>query len=209
MDGSIIKRSTGGSQQLIGRSHVRMQSLNHCHVSEVMKLAHWVRAIPIDLQLIHGNKNRRTKEEIERRRKAEAALQAARDKLKPPTWLDKVAKKEFRYIVSEMKELEVLNNLDVHALAMYCDAYSNYVEITKLINENGLAKPVVVFNEEAGINHTLLLIDKEAIIRKKQFFDQVKQLGTQFGFTPSARAKMALAQAKASEEEEDDDFDDV
>ncbi|UTH13303.1 phage terminase small subunit P27 family [Macrococcus equipercicus] len=167
-------------------------------------------AIPIGLQLIHGNKNRRTKDEIERRQKAEAALQAAKDKLKPPPWLDKGAKKEFKYIVSEMAELDVLNNLDVHALAMYCDAYSNYVEVTKAINENGLIRRVLIdVDQETGKNIYMNQMDKESILRKKQFYDQVRQLGTQFGFTPSARAKMALAQAKSMEEGEDEDFGDV
>lgn len=166
-------------------------------------------AQPIDLQLIHGNKNRRTKAEIEKRKKAEEALKAAKDKLKPPTWLDKLAKKEFKYIVDQMSELDVLNNLDVHALAMYCDAYSNYVEITKLINETGLARRVVVDYTEDNEPIYELVMDKEAILRKKQFYHQVRQLGIQFGFTPSARAKMALAQAKAEIEKEDDDFEDV
>lgn len=164
-------------------------------------------AQPIELQLIKGNKNRRTKAEIEKRRKAEEALKAAKDKLKPPTWLDKGAKKEFRYIVNEMSELDVLNNLDVHALAMYCDAYSNYVEITKLINENGLARTINLTEENSGESVKAIYMDKEAILRKKQFYDQVRQLGIQFGFTPSARAKMALSQAKAELAEEDEEFD--
>ncbi|MBC9873686.1 phage terminase small subunit P27 family [Macrococcoides goetzii] len=164
-------------------------------------------AQPIELQLIKGNKNRRTKAEIEKRRKAEEALKAAKDKLKPPTWLDKGAKKEFRYIVNEMSELDVLNNLDVHALAMYCDAYSNYVEITKLINENGLARTINLTEENSGEAVKAIYMDKEAILRKKQFYDQVRQLGIQFGFTPSARAKMALSQAKAELAEEDEEFD--
>ncbi|WP_435918578.1 phage terminase small subunit P27 family [Macrococcus capreoli] len=164
-------------------------------------------AQPIELQLIHGNKNRRTKAEIEKRRKAEEALKASKDKLKPPTWLDKGAKKEFRYIINEMSELDVLNNLDVHALSMYCDAYSNYVEITKLINETGLARRVVVDYTEDNEPIYELVMDKEAILRKKQFYDQVRQLGIQFGFTPSARAKIALSQAKAELAEEDEEFD--
>ena len=89
------------------------------------------KAKPIHLHLLEGNTNRLTKDEIEQRLKAENSYKQ-KDKVKPPTWLDSVAKKEFRRIAGELLELDVITNIDVNALATYCDAYSDYVECTKL-----------------------------------------------------------------------------
>ncbi|MBG9498329.1 terminase, partial [Bacillus thuringiensis] len=46
------------------------------------------KAKPIHLHLLEGNTKRLTKDEIEQRLKAEKQLQAKKDKVKPPTWLD-------------------------------------------------------------------------------------------------------------------------
>ncbi|PFV26776.1 phage terminase small subunit P27 family, partial [Bacillus cereus] len=75
------------------------------------------KAKPIHLHLLEGNTNRLTKDEIEQRLKAEKQLQAKKDKVKPPTWLDSIAKKEFRRIAGELLELDVITNIDVNALA--------------------------------------------------------------------------------------------
>lgn len=156
------------------------------------------KAQPIDLQLYEGNKNKRTKAEIEARRKAEASFKVASDNIKPPTWLDSLGKREFKKIVKEMEELDLLTNLDVHFLSLYCDAYSNYVAVAKELKETGM------FLDDDGVT----VPNKEMIIRKKQFYEQMKSLGSEFGFSPSSRAKMALNQAKA-EEEEADEFNDI
>ena len=50
------------------------------------------KAKPIHLHLLEGNTNRLTKDEIEQRLKAENSYKQ-KDKVKPPTWLDSVRRK--------------------------------------------------------------------------------------------------------------------
>ncbi|PFV32440.1 P27 family phage terminase small subunit, partial [Bacillus cereus] len=80
------------------------------------------KAKPIHLHLLEGNTSRLTKEEIEQRLEAEQRLQAKKDKVIPPEWLAPVAKEEFERIANELLELDVITNIDVNALATYCDA---------------------------------------------------------------------------------------
>lgn len=151
------------------------------------------RAVPIDLQIIQGNKNRLTKEEIEERKNAEKRLKASNDKVKPPTWLDNFGKREFRKIVKEMEELDLLTNLDVHALSLYCDAYSQYVECTKVINQEGL---MIEHTNKAGETNQ---VPHPLLTKKKQLHEQIKSLQGEFGFTPASRAKLAIPREENEE----------
>jgi P27 family predicted phage terminase small subunit len=151
------------------------------------------KAKPIQLHLLQGNKNRLTKKEIEERQQAEGRLKPKADKVKPPSWLDTVAKKEFRRIVSELEEIELITNVDVVALATYCDAYSDYVKCCKLIAEEGLM--VEYTNKAAETNK----VPHPLLTKKKQLHEQMKSLATEFGFTPAARAKIAIPKQQQKE----------
>ena len=148
------------------------------------------KAKPIHLHLLEGNTNRLTKEEIDQRLAAEKKLQAKKDKVKPPTWLDSVAKREFKRIAGELLDLDVITNIDVNALARYCDAYSDYVESTKIVREEGLM--VEYTNKAAETNK----VAHPLLTKKKQFHEQMKALEVELGLTPSARAKIVIPNIK-------------
>jgi P27 family predicted phage terminase small subunit len=156
------------------------------------------KAIPIELQLINGNKNRLTKREIEARRSAEQRLKPKADRLRPPSWLSPLAKREFRRIVKEMEGLDVLTNIDVDALALYCDAYAAYVDCTRIIEAEGLM--VEYTNKAAETNK----VPHPLLTKKKQLAEQMKALATEMGLTPASRAKLAMPR---QEEKEPTEFD--
>ena len=97
------------------------------------------KAKPIHLHLLEGNTNRLTKDEIEQRLKAENSYKQ-KGQGKATNVVRFSCKKEFRRIAGELLELDVITNIDVNALATYCDAYSDYVECTKIIREEGLVE---------------------------------------------------------------------
>ena len=152
------------------------------------------KAKPIELILLNGNKARLTKAEIDARKANQQKLKPKADKIKPPSWLDDRAKKEFRRIVKELQELDLLTNIDIDMLAAYCDAYSQYVECTKVIREEGLM--VEYTNKAAETNK----VPHPLLTKKKQLFDQMKAIALEFGLTPSARAKLALPKEEPKEE---------
>ena len=144
------------------------------------------RVIPIDVQLAKGNPNRLTKAEIEKRKKAEEKLTPNKDKIKCPSWLDKEAKKEWKRIYKELEELNLLTNVDITALAIYCDAYSKYIQANKEIAEKGM---FVEYTNKYGATNT---IENPAVNAAKKYAEIIRKMCSEFGLTPSARAKLTL-----------------
>ncbi|MGG0754256.1 phage terminase small subunit P27 family [Brevibacillus laterosporus] len=143
------------------------------------------RAKPLELHLVQGNQSRLTKKEIEERQQAEERLKPKTNKVRPPSWLDKVAKAEFKRLAKELAEIDLVTNVDVNALATYCDAYSDYVQCTKIIQEEGL---IVEHTNKAGETNS---VPHPLLTKKKQLHDQMRSLAIEFGLTPSARAGLA------------------
>ena len=144
------------------------------------------KAMPIELLLINGNKNRLSKAEIETRRKAEKKLKTGTDNIKPPTWLNAAAKKEFKKLAQELGSIDLITNVDVNQLAVYCRAYVRYIELAK-----GNEDP------ETGEIET----DEKTL---DVLYKQLKGMATEFGFTPSSRAKIAMPKEDEKEKTEEE-----
>jgi P27 family predicted phage terminase small subunit len=143
------------------------------------------KAMPIELLLINGNKNRLTKSEIESRRKAENAIKPASNNIKPPTWLNATAKKEFKKLAAELSTVDLITNVDVNQLAIYCRTYARYIEMQKGIPElDEYGDPKL---DENG-NMIIVYDEKQIDI----LYKQLKGMAAEFGFTPSSRAKLAI-----------------
>lgn len=78
-----------------------------------------------------------TKEEAKNRSSGEKKLKLDRDDLVVPGWLsdDLIAYNEFVRVVNETEKINILDNLDLSVLAIYCKAYSSYVACTQKIDE--------------------------------------------------------------------------
>lgn len=149
------------------------------------------KALPIELLLVKGNKNL-TKAEIDARRKAEAKIKPNADNIKPPSWLSAAGKREFRKLVLELQQTELITNVDVNQLAAYCRIYERYIELQKgtpSIDEDGQAvlddngDPVIEYNDKSIDNH----------------LKQLKAYASEFGLTPASRAKIAIPKPEEKE----------
>ena len=112
------------------------------------------KAKPIHLHLLEGNTNRLTKDEIEQRLKAENSYKQ-KGQGKATNVVRFNCQEKFRRIAGELLE-DVITNIDVNALATYCDAYSDYVECTKIIREEGLLVEYTNKAETNKVPHPLL-----------------------------------------------------
>lgn len=144
------------------------------------------RAMPIDLHLIKGNSNRLTKEQIEQRKEAEERIKPKADNINPPSWLKDKAKTEFNRLTKELSQIDLVTNVDIDALALYCDAYVDYIECSDIISKEGL---MIEHTNKAGAEN---IVPHPLMTKKKQLFDQMKSLANEFGLTPGARAKIAI-----------------
>jgi len=161
-------------------------------------------AKPIVLQLLEGNKGKYSKKQLQERLEKEKSIQPNTNNIKAPPWLSPFAKREFKKMVKELLEVDLITNVDVNAMAMYCDAYGNYVECTKVIQEEGLM--VEYTNKAAETNK----VPHPLLTKQKALFEQMKALSTEFGLTPAARAKIAIPrQVETEESEEEKLFGDV
>lgn len=154
------------------------------------------RARPVELLVLKGRKHL-TKAEIQGRRQAEAALRPASAKLKPPEWLDKAARKEWRRVVKLLEGTGLLTDADVNTLAAYCDAAARYAEAAERVAREGL----VLTNSKGDP------IQNPAVIVAERYLRIMARAATALGLDPTSRA--ALARAKAQQERARDPFDEM
>lgn len=153
------------------------------------------KVIPVSVQLAKGNPNRLTKAEIEARLDAEENFKPKSDNISPPDWLDKIGKKEWLRVANELEDLNILTNVDIAALGMYCDAYSKYQLATKKINEEGM---FIEYTNKAGATN---VIEHPAVKAQVKYAELIKKLCSEFGLTPSSRAKITLPKQEEEKEE--------
>lgn len=140
------------------------------------------------LQLLEGNPNRKTKKELEKRIENEEKMKMKSDSVNPPNWLNETGKKEFKRVSELLLEIELINNADVTHLALYCDAYAQYVSYKQQVRKHGMwvdDKP------------------NPFIIRMRDAAAQVRSFSADLGLSPSARAKLAISLEDDSDDEDD------
>lgn len=127
---------------------------------------------PIELVVANGKKHL-TKSEIEDRRNSE--IKAPSDKIKPPSYLPKDLKKEFKEISKQLIELDIMSNLDVDALSRFLISKKLYLEISCKLLEN-----------------PELLLDKDMLNAQDKLFKQCRQGAADLGLTISSRCKLVI-----------------
>ncbi|HII4449391.1 TPA: phage terminase small subunit P27 family [Clostridium perfringens] len=141
----------------------------------------------INTILAEGNKAHLTKEEIKARKDLESKLKTDREQLiAPPKWLSTAAKKEFTRVVNELARLDLVDNLDLTMLGIYCDAYSKYVELNKVIKKEGLT---IQHTNKAGETNTV--ISPNVQIQQK-YIDVIMKCSTKLGLSISDRLKLII-----------------
>jgi P27 family predicted phage terminase small subunit len=138
--------------------------------------------VPTHLRVLRGNPG-------QRRLHPEIEPDIAADIPEPPEFLMPVAKDEWRRIVVELHRLGLLTLVDERPFAAYCQAYGRWVAAEKLIARMAADEPLtggLMIENTRGTAITNPLV----VIAKHAASDMVKY-AAEFGFTPSARARVA------------------
>lgn len=141
------------------------------------------------LQLLQGNPNKKNVTELKRRAENEEKMKMRADHVVPPSWLNKRGEREFVRVAKLLLEIELINNADVTHLALYCDAYSQYISYKNQVRKHGMwidGKP------------------NPFILRMKDAASQVRSFASDLGLSPSARAKLAISLEDDDSDDEDD-----
>ena len=132
---------------------------------------------PTSLVVLEGNRGRRPLN------LGEPIPQSTEQGAKPPKWLDRQARREWRRIVPIMKSCGVFTDADVALMATYCQAYSYMQQAADAMkNEGGLIyrpNPEKIYYQQSA--HYSIF---------KAAAKQMKEIAPHLGLTPSSRASL-------------------
>ena len=131
---------------------------------------------PTWMKVLEGNPGKRPLKKAVRNGTAEA------NEFAYPDWLDADAKDHWNTVAPVLREMGLLTDLDLSLFAVYCQTYSDWVKVEKILNETGLV--YVTPNGQARPRPELAI--------SHDYMDAILDLTREFGMTPASRTRMNL-----------------
>ena len=136
-----------------------------------------------------------TKEQIEQKKYEESLIKIDDKNIKAPNWLkDRVAKQEFKRLVVLLEKIDIICELDITTLGLYCQTYAKLVEIVKELEQ-----------EELLVNGK----PNPKVKMQLQLSEELRKLGNELGISLSSRLKFATSKAEQERDEIKDEFGDI
>ncbi|MBN1055694.1 phage terminase small subunit P27 family [Clostridium botulinum] len=135
---------------------------------------------------INTQNRHNTKDETEIRDETEKKLRGLADKIKPPKYLSNSQKKIFKYIVNELKDSEILSNLDIYILTVGSIAIDRLQAIEIEINND--------FNN---------IYFKELMKAKAEYTKDLWRACNELSLSPQSRAKLGSLTLNSQKEKKD------
>lgn len=139
-----------------------------------------------------------TKQHLEAREEVEQSLKGRSDLVfSVPNQLDELGEAYYRFLVEELRDANILSNLDIPILTQTADALSKMETADEIIKREGL-----IWEKEDKYGN---IEPKEhpAVGIKQKYLNQFRALSTQLGLSPSSRASLAEMNMQKEEDEED------
>lgn len=144
-------------------------------------------------KVIELSKRNISNAEKKNRAEQEKKLKLGREQLNAPSWLSDLGKEEFERVVSEATEINLLDNLDLGFLAIYCNAYSCYVDVTESIKKTGYLGLRTTANDTYETVHPLLIV-------QEKYIKQIMQCSTKLGLATTDRLKLIVPTKEETKE---------
>lgn len=103
-----------------------------------------------------------------------------------PAWLTKEAKREWARIAPILKEMGILTAADQISLAVYCQAYADYIQTQKIIQKKGMTYEYV---NKAGVAN---VVSRPEVLIAQKNAEIIRKFCIEFGLTPSSRGRIQL-----------------
>ena len=131
--------------------------------------------VPTNLRLLKGNPSKRPMN------KDEPQSECVRADLPPPKHLGKLASECWIHMVKMLSEAQVITELDLHGLELYCAAYQNWRDGQQKVIELGS----IVKSPKSGypVQSPYFAIANKA-------HEQMVKISAEFGLTPSSRSRV-------------------
>ena len=111
----------------------------------------------------------------------------------PPEWLSDIGRSEWLEKAEELRAREALTTVCLSSLAVYCDAYAAYRELTAIVRENGST-----YKSQKGWKAPRPEVSLQT--QKGKF---MMGLAKEFGFTPSSQSRIAIVPQRDEAAERD------
>ena len=108
-----------------------------------------------------------------------------------PDWLDAEAKAEWSRVCSDLKTMGLLATADRAALAMFCTAWSRWVQAEEQVRKFG----AIVKSPEKGFP-----MKSPYLSIADQSMETMRKLMVEFGLTPSSRSRIKRPDSNAEDE---------
>ena len=102
-----------------------------------------------------------------------------------PIGLSPQAARVWKSLGPKLHELGLLSEIDASTFAVYCQAYGDWLELTRLLNKLGVAN--WYFATESGYRQVI----PEVAVRDKAY-QVMQRLETRFGLDPSSRSGISI-----------------
>ena len=139
-----------------------------------------------------------TKQHLEAREEVEQSLKGNSDLVfSVPDQLDELGEAYYKFLVEELRDANILSNLDIPILTQTSDALSKMEQADRFISEEGLI--YYKYDKEGNREPK----EHPAVGIKQKCLTQFRALSTQLGLSPSSRASLAEMNMQKEEDEED------
>lgn len=139
-----------------------------------------------------------SKEELEQRKRSEELLKGSDDRIyKSPSWLCELGKQDYMKLVNDLKNLNILTNVDITVVAIVADAQAKMHQINEVIKEEGMF--ITKLSDRGSEN----IVEHPATKLYKQYNDIYKKYLSELGLSPSSRAKLGALNQQVKEDEQD------
>ncbi len=130
------------------------------------------------------------------RQNEEDSVTTGKDQLKtPPKWLiNDVAKKEWRRIIKQLQEINIVGNLDRANLGGYCNAYANYIKATDILKDQ-------TFYVERETRTGIIVVKNPMVDIQQTYAAEMRKFASLCGLTIDSRLKASVAKTEKIEDE--------
>jgi len=110
---------------------------------------------------------------------------------KPPTWLSREAKAEWKRVVPGLSRLDLTKEEDRASLSAYCETWATYVDAIRQVRKDG----IVVENRSIRKDGTesVWKTKNPAMAVAERASQQLRSWAAEFGLTPSSEGKLSTA----------------
>jgi P27 family predicted phage terminase small subunit len=111
-----------------------------------------------------------------------------------PRVLSRAARAEWKRIYPELERLGLITQLDPYMLASYCEAVADFSWAVREIRRRGYT--IVVGENETEVQ-------SPAVTVKRASMQKIREFAAEFGFSPSARARVHMPGAGDGDDEDE------